>query len=273
MKGGWIIETLVNNESVVNLRYKKGKYLPDTTGDFSLSNVSNETYIPIPRDPALPRDTALPRDPALPNNPELNCFDSRYNITFILIRKTDKKQFKISFKVVYTRKDGNKLIPTIQRELIISTLKPKSQEEYEEFCTVTKKEDKKKKLKISTGEIGAISNLKLVSDGDGDGDEVYTFPVSSTRNKNFFVSLVKYIAKYFDVCEPNQEIAPRNTYDRYWDVDNINTPRDAENYKYAYLGTQDPVHKKMMDERTTTQTNSNSVSASNNDTSQLTVSV
>ena len=216
MRGGGVpvpIRDLLDTNETVNLRYKKGDSFFSDTGEFKLSNENFSNEEPK----------------------QGYCFDKEYSITFTLTRQKDGKDFTISFKVLYTGIIGNKQIATIQRKLIISTLKPTNQIEYEKFCTVTKSSDKNKKLKISTGEIGAISNLKLVSHGDG--DEVYTFPVSSTRNKGFFENLVIHISKKFDDCE--SEPVKQKEY-RPYDVENIKEPREVVG---AYFGDQDPKYK------------------------------
>jgi len=120
-----------------------------------------------------------------------------------------------------------------KRQLVISTEKTDSTNSYQEFCTVTKSISKDKKLEISKGETGAFSDLKLFDQENN----LYTFPVSSNRNKSFFISLVNNIAKKFDVCEPEPQ--PK-TFDNHWE-NKIENPIDA---KAAYLGNQDPIWRK-----------------------------
>ena len=214
MRGGGVpvpIRDLLDTNETVNLRYKKGDSFFSDTGEFKLSNENFSNEEPK----------------------QGYCFDKEYSITFTLTRQKDVKDFTISFKVLYTGIIGNKQIATIQRKLIISTLKPTNQTEYEKFCTVTKISPKTNKLNISTGERQFSSDLKL---NDGEGN-VYTFPVSSTRNKGFFENLVIHISKKFDDCE--SEPVKQKEY-RPYDVENIKEPREVVG---AYFGDQDPKYK------------------------------
>jgi hypothetical protein len=217
----------------VNLRYQKGDSVFSDTGDF------NSTFVKVtPEEPQKNSCIGLPQP-------------KEYNFTFTLIRNKDSKKFTIYFIVSYMtdHKSQNEgyYSEYTERKLVISTKKIDKPTENEEFCTVTKSSAKNKKLKISTGEIGAFSDLKLVSDGK----EVYTFPVSSTRNKNYFVRLVKQIAQKFDDCESDPEQQEHRPYD-------VKKIQDPSQVKGAYFGDQDPLYKKMMYERNRTETSKNS---------------
>ena len=216
MRGGVYIPDLLDESKnqTVNLRYKKGESVFSDTGYFELSGGIFSTEKPE----------------------QNNCFGKEYYITFTLTRQKGNKNFTISFKVVYEM--GLNL-----RKLTISTLNPininENENKYEKFCTVTKTVTKEigRTNKLSTGTRSAISDLKLVSDVS-DGNEVYTFPVSSTRNKIFFENLVIHISKKFDVCE--SESLQQEEY-RPYDVKNIKRPDEVVG---AYLGDQDPEYKK-----------------------------
>ena len=239
-------------EGDVNLRYQKGDSYFTETGDFTLTEKKEKTTQKnvTPKEPQQNSCIGLPQP-------------KEYNFTFTLIRNKDSKNFTIYFIVSYMtdHKSQNEgyYSEYTKRKLVISTKKIDKPTENEEFCTVTKSSAKNKKLKISTGDIGAFSDLKLVSDKD----EIYTFPVSSTRNKIFFINLVKNIAQKFDVCESDPD--PVQEY-RPYDGKNIQYPSQ---FKGAYFGDQDPLYKKMMYERNRTETSKNSTALTVNDNSVL----
>jgi hypothetical protein len=210
MRGGVPILELLDKNKTVNLKYKKEDSFFSDTGDFTLS-----------AEPFSKKEQKPTPEPT-----QGQCNGKEYSITFTLTRKKDEKQFTISFKVVY--KMGYNV-----RELIISTLNKENQK-YDLFCTVTKKMSNNDKF---TGERQFSSDLKL---NDSESN-VYTFPLSSTINKDFFDYLVIYIAKKFDVCEQKQPTTQE--YD-YWSEHN--TPGGKTMMDSAYLGTQDPQYKKIM---------------------------
>jgi hypothetical protein len=205
MRGGVPIFELLdeNKNKTVNLRYKKQGELFDDTGDFTLTEKKEE----------------ITQENVTPETPQQNsCIGysnpKEYNFTFTLVRVKDNKNFIINFKVVYSIGSEKG-----QRVLTISTLN-KNTNQYEDFCTVIGK-----KSRIGFGDRSRISDLKLF---DQDNN-LYTFPVSSNRNKSFFEYLVIFIAKKFNVCE--QEPQPK-TFDNPW---------ENEDAKYAYLGKLDPM--------------------------------
>ena len=189
MRGGVPIFELLdeNKNKTVNLRYKKQGELFDDTGDFTLTeeNVTPET----------PQQNTCIGYP----NPK------KYNFNFTLKRVKDNKQFTINFVAKYMpnyrSNDDRYHSSDTKRQLVISTKKTDDTNSYQEFCTVTNSIGKDTKLEISKGETGAFSDLKLFDQANN----LYTFPVSSTRNKSFFEYLVIFIAKKFDVCEPEPQ--------------------------------------------------------------------
>lgn len=216
MRGGVpIIDLLDKNNKFVNLRYKKEDSFFSDTGEFSLTGgrFSGSTENPGPK--------------------QGQCDGKEYSITFTLTRKKDSKKFTISFKVLYKMVHYNLI------ELIISTLNTNNTNDYEKFCTVTKNMSNP-----FTGERQFSSDLKL-----NDGESIYTFPLSSTRNKDFFDYLVIYIAGKFGVCESQKQSTPTTPKEfNAWTSEN--TPGYVTQYGHkmmedsAYLGTEDPLYKK-----------------------------
>jgi hypothetical protein len=194
MRGGVPIFELLdeNKNKTVNLRYKKQGELFDNTGDFTLTEKKEE----------------ITQENVTPETPQQNTCIGYPN------PKKDNKNFIINFKVVYSIGSEKG-----QRVLTISTLN-KNTNQYEDFCTVIGK-----KSRIGFGDRSRISDLKLFDQENS----LYTFPVSSNRNKSFFEYLVIFIAKKFNVCE--QEPQPK-TFDNPW---------ENEDAKYAYLGKLDPM--------------------------------